>query len=102
MQNVNKIKNWTSTLIPPALIVFSVLSSNLSENDKAPILIFTVIGIDAVIFIFSGLYLLFNKNSLTSLRFLFIGSALTLIYIIIAIFLSRAGIVDSIYLLGFR
>jgi hypothetical protein len=55
-----------------------------------------------VIFIFSGLYLLFNKNSLTSLRFLFIGSALTLIYIIIAIFLSRAGIVDSIYLLGFR
>lgn len=102
MQDTNKIRKWISTLIPPALIVFSVLSVNLSGNDKAPIFILLAIGIDVIIFIFSGLYLLFNRGSSTSFRFLFIGSVLTLIYIIVAIVLSSAGIVDSIYLLGFR
>lgn len=102
MQNTNKIRNWFSVLIPPALLVFSVLAANLSGNDKAPIFILMAIGVDIIIFIFSGLYFFFNRGSSTSSKFLFIGSVLTLIYIIVAIFLSFAGIVDSIYLLGFR
>lgn len=87
--------------ISPLLLVISILFSNLSENDKAPIFILFMLGIIGLIFVVSGIISLISKQ-FSDTRFLCLGAFLTLLYVIVVIFLSRSGIIDSQVFLGFR
>ena len=96
------MKNTFLFLISPFAILVSILFSRLSGNDKTPILILLTLAIIVGVFIITGVITLFKREYSSKLRFLFLGTSLTLLYVIIAIILSRAGLVDSNILLGFR
>ncbi len=96
------MKNIHFFLISPLALFITILFSRLSGNDKAPFLILLTLVIIITIFIVTGVITLLKREYSTKSYFLLLGSSLTLIYVIIAIFLSRAGLVDSSILLGFR
>ena len=94
------MKNLILFLISPILLLISVVFSHFSGNDKAPFFILLALVIIGLIFIVTGLIGLFT--ALKAFKFLCLGSALTLVYVIIVISFSRIGILDSNIWLGFR
>ena len=96
------MKNTFLFLISPLALFISILFSRISGNDKAPFFILLTLAIIVGIFIIIGVITLLKREFSFKFRFLFLGASLTLLYVIISIFLSRAGLVDSNILLGFR
>ncbi len=100
MKDTHKIINWALILTPAILLAITIIGSSLSGNDKAPYVIFILSGMYAIIFVLSGIIYLFKRQSTAG--FLCLGAFISLLYVAIAIFLGRAGIVDTISFLGFR
>lgn len=88
-------------LTSPLLLTTLVLFSNFSGNDKAPFLILCMMVVIVLIFVVTGVVTFINKENYTS-RFLCLGAGVTIMYVVISILLSRAGLVDSLSTLGFR
>lgn len=94
------MKNIVIFLISPLLLATLILFSNLSDNDKYPILIVFALAIIFLVFIITGIITLTKKSHVSKL--LCLSASLTLIYVIISILLSNAGLIDSMITLGFR
>jgi hypothetical protein len=92
---------WIVAIVPSLLLALAIASVHFSGNDKAPIyvLIALLLGSGISIVLFT---LAFLRRPSRSLWPMCLMTLLPWIYVLGAIALSRAGLVDSIFLLGFR
>lgn len=89
-------------IISPLLLLISILFSNFSGNDKAPVFILFSLGIITLIFIISGIISLIKNKEIPNSKFLSLGALLTIVYFLSVVFLSKAGVIDSHAFLGIR
>ncbi|HYV33586.1 MAG TPA: hypothetical protein VE973_01950 [Candidatus Limnocylindria bacterium] len=94
--------NWISALIPSFILIIAIFGASLSGNDKAPILVLGALIVDVIIFITLLCVAIFSQPRKPGTWLKCGIAALPLLYVIISLALFKAGLVDLIYLLGFR
>ena len=103
MLETRKLVSWVMVVIPSILLAVAVLFAQLSGNDKAPYIVFLVIGLDLLLFILTIIITLVQKDSRSFIKCLLAG--LPILYVIVVILLARSNSIDShavLLLLGFN
>ncbi|MEK7802345.1 MAG: hypothetical protein AAB276_07820 [Pseudomonadota bacterium] len=90
-----------TAFFPSILLAAAIMVATLSGNDKAPFFVLGVVVINTLIFLkyMTAFHRLrTDKNH----RLYCLFAALPLIYMVGVVVLSRHGLIDSLYFIGFR
>jgi hypothetical protein len=87
--------------VPTTMLILAVVYSQISGNDKAPFIVLSVLGINAVLLVLSAAAFITGiRQSQTWIQFGYIAAPT--IYAVLVILMARLGWVNSSLLLGFR